>query len=32
VNVYAVAAVNPVIKMGEALPDAVTPPGEDVTV
>ena len=32
VNVYAVEAVRPETVMGEVLPVAVTPPGEEVTV
>jgi hypothetical protein len=32
VNVYAVDAVKPETVMGEVPPDAVTPPGDDVTV
>jgi hypothetical protein len=32
VNVYGVEAVKPVTEMGELLPVAVTPPGEEVTV
>jgi hypothetical protein len=32
VNVYSVDALNPEIVIGEAAPDALTPPGEEVTV
>jgi hypothetical protein len=32
VNVYVVDADKPVIEIGEVLPDAVIPPGDDVTV
>jgi hypothetical protein len=32
VNVYAVDALKPVTLMGEVLPVAVTPPGDEVTV
>ena len=32
VNVYAVEGVKPVTEIGELLPVAVTPPGEEVTV
>jgi hypothetical protein len=32
VNVYAVEAAKPVTEIGELLPVAVTPPGEEVTV
>jgi hypothetical protein len=32
VNVYAVDALKPVTEIGEVLPVAVTPPGDEVTV
>ena len=32
VNVYGVLALSPVTEIGEVVPEAVMPPGEDVTV